>query len=656
MKKLILLIFTTLLIISLAACSSVATSSVESTASTESQNTTPSTSAATESITAVEPTSSDTVLADTHEQPDDYSWNTEDEVLITLSGATGSADGGGVTVVDNRVTIHQAGTYRLNGTLMDGQVIVDTTDKETVRLILDGVEITSNNTSPLFVSKAEKVILILPENSKNTLTDGAAYTLLDAEENEPNAAIFSKADLTIYGSGELIVNANYMDGITSKDGLLINGGEISVNAVDDGIRGKNYLVVKDGNITINTTGDGLKSDEQGDASLGYIRIDGGNLEVTTSGDAINAQTNVVINNGTLLLASGGGSGTWLEESLSAKAIKGVTSVVINGGTITTNSADDSIHSNSAITINGGVFFLASGDDGMHADETLTINGGEIDISESYEGIESAVITINDCELHINSSDDGINVASGVDGSGMDNGWFGDPGAGAPPQPGVDGSGTGDGWFGDPGAGAPPQPGGQLGSFGQDTFSASGDYFLYINGGYVVVNAGGDGIDVNGSVEMTDGLVLVNGPTENMNGALDYMGTFNISGGTLVAAGSAGMAMSPSESSSQNSLLVNFDSTLPAGTTFHIEDESGQDVLTFTPTKDFQSLAFSSADLDIGTTYNIYTGGNTSGEVSDGLAINPAYSGGTKYNSFTLSGIVTTMGNVFSQGPGGGHRR
>jgi hypothetical protein len=160
---------------------------------------------------------------------------------------------------------------------------------------------------------------------------------------------------------------------------------------------------------------------------------------------------------------------------------------------------------------------------MHTDTTLEINSGDINITKSYEGIESAIITINGGNIHITSSDDGLNVAGGNDGSGMMMG------------PGRGGGGRGQG-------GMPGQPGGQVqssdasdqaggdlqpsGMMGQDGFATSGgSYYLHINGGYIVVDAAGDGLDSNGSIEMTDGVVIVNGPTENMNGALDCMGSF-----------------------------------------------------------------------------------------------------------------------------------
>jgi hypothetical protein len=183
---------------------------------------------------------------------------------------------------------------------------------------------------------------------------------------------------------------------------------------------------------------------------------------------------------------------------------------------------------------------------------------------------------------------------------------------------------------------------QGGWLGQDAF-ATGDNYLNINGGYIVIDACGDGLDVNGPIEMADGVVLISGPTENMNGALDYLGQFNISGGFLVAAGSAGMAQAPSTSSEQYSLLLSFDGTARAGTLVHIETSDGEEILTFAPAKQYQTLVFSSSELEPGFTYDVYLEGSSDGEASDGLYQGGSYTSGTKYTSFTVSDIVTWLG-------------
>ncbi len=418
MKRFLTVILVIILGISLGACSTqnVATTIPQTIESVKTATAGEATELVPSTQTAEASEENETINRQTHETDDDYSWDNNSIVTITLSGQSAASRGDGVTITGNQVTITAAGTYSLSGTLSDGQVIVDTKDEETVKLILDGVDITSMNSAPLYIADAEKVVLILAENSENTLTDGSDYAYENEEEDEPNSALFSDADLTLFGSGSLTVNGNYNDGITSKDGLIIAGGNITVNAVDDGIRGKDYVVVKDGTLTITATGDGLKADNEEDAALGYITVSDGSVTVTAGGDAISAQTDVLISGGTFNLAAGGGSGTWLDESTSAKGIKGLASVIVDGGMFNINTADDGVHSNGDITVDGGTFQIASGDDGMHADAALTINNGEIVVSESYEGIESAVITINDGSLHINASDDGINVASGVDGS------------------------------------------------------------------------------------------------------------------------------------------------------------------------------------------------------------------------------------------------
>ncbi|MCK6580734.1 MAG: hypothetical protein L6Q98_21795 [Anaerolineae bacterium] len=161
----------------------------------------------------------------------------------------------------------------------------------------------------------------------------------------------------------------------------------------------------------------------------------------------------------------------------------------------------------------------------------------------------------------------------------------------------------------------------------------------------MVDSDGDGIDVNGAVEMTGGVVIVNGPTEQMNGALDYDAYFVISGGFLVAAGSSGMAQAPGDNSSQNSLLVNLSSALPAGTLVHIQNSSGNDLVTFSPTKQYQSISFSSAELVTGSSYTIYFGGSAEGTAVDGLYQDAAaaYSGGTEAATFSVSSAVTMLG-------------
>ncbi len=159
----------------------------------------------------------------------------------------------------------------------------------------------------------------------------------------------------------------------------------------------------------------------------------------------------------------------------------------------------------------------------------------------------------------------------------------------------------------------------------------------------MVDATGDGIDCNGRVFMTDGIVLINGPTESMNGPVDYLGEFTISGGFLVAVGSSGMAQAPSDSSTQCALMVNLDAVQPAGTLVHVQGEDGTDILTFAPTKEYQSVLVSSADIQEGATYTMYVEGSSSGVATDGLYTDGAYAPGSECVTLTMSGTVVTSG-------------
>ncbi len=550
---------------------------------------------------------------------DESTIDTSDATQINLLGNSISVSGSGAIVDVSTVTISSAGTYQLEGTLNDGQIIVDTEDGDDVTLVLNGIDISSSTTAPIFIQSAEQTIIHLAGGTANTLTDASSYVFDDPEEDEPDAALFSKDDLVIEGSGTLTINANYNDAIKSKDGLDISNGTLQIISVDDGIIGKDYINIKNGNFTIDVQGDGLKSTNDEDTEKGYVSIENGTFTITSGADAIQAETDITIGNGTFSLVTGGGTGgaDSLTEDDSAKGLKGSVSVTISGGSFSVDSADDAIHSNGTIDIDGGTFTIATGDDGFHADADLTINSGDINITQSYEGIEGATVTINGGDIRTVSSDDGINVAGGTDDDSATMFAMGGPGGGHFPG-------------------------------GNDTFTNFGDYHLYINDGTIVIDAGGDGLDSNGSAEINGGLIIVNGPTNSGNGALDYNSTFTMNGGTLIAVGSSGMAEAPTNDSTQNAVMVNFNSSLSAGTLINFQDSNGNDVVTFAPSKTYQSIVYSSQDLITGETYQVYTGGSASGTVSDGLYQDDgSYRPGTQYTEFAIFNTVTTVGQTMN---------
>ena len=510
-----------------------------------------------------------------------------DMSYITLEGTSIVLDGDSATVEGNVITITSAGMYSVSGTLNDGQIRVNTEDSEMVKLVLNGVDITCSTSAPIYIIKAAKTVITLADGTENYITDEDSYVFDDAASDEPNAAVFSKDDLTINGGGSLTVEAKYNNGIASKDDLKITGGSITVNAVNDGIKGRDCIAVKDGTITVNAGGDGMQSNNDEDSEKGFVFIEGATFNIIAGADGIQAETGILITGGNMAIATGGGSSVSATDT--AKGIKAGLDVTIEEGTISIDSADDCIHSNDSIMINAGLLALASGDDAIHADSSIEINGGDINIATCYEGIESANVTINDGDIRLVASDDGINAVSDD---------------GETPVMG------------------PPGQGG-------------GNNHLYIKGGYIAIDALGDGFDVNGSVYMTSGSLIINGPVRNDNGALDYTGVFEMTGGFLVAVGSAGMAQIPSQSSTQSSMGLRYSALQAAGTMIHIGTEDGQGLLTFVPTKTYQSVVFSSAQLKKGSTYVVYSGGSSTGTVTDGLYSGGTYTPGTELGSFTL---------------------
>ncbi len=597
----------------------------------------------------------------------DASWDDATATRITLSDTGITVEGSGATAQGSGVTISEAGTYVLAGDVSDGQVAVDSPGDGLVHIVLAGVDVTCADSAPLYVANSDKTVITLAPGTQNSLTDGANYTYPDAETGEPDAALFSKDDLTINGSGALTITGNCKNGIVSKDDLRITGGDITVTAVNDALKGKDLIGVTGGVFHLTAGADGLQSSNDGDAEKGYIYLEGGVFTITAGTDAIEAQTTLGISGGDFTLTTGGGSanssrqagqpgndwGRWgggprgttsdvtsdttaaadpaagdgasgdsgttsgstatASTGTSAKALKAGTGVFVSGGGFTIDSSDDAVHSNGNVAISGGVFAISSGDDGIHADADLHIAGGEISIALSYEGIEAAVMTVDGGTIRVVASDDALNVAGGADGSSVN------------------------------------------GRAGQNAFTVNENNRLYLNGGHIVLDSGGDGLDCNGRVYMTGGTVVVNGPVNDGNGAVDYLGEFTVSGGFLVAVGSSGMAQAPSESSTQASIMVNFDQTQQAGTLVHIQGADGRDVLTMAPSKAFQSLVVCSPDLQQGATYTVSLGGNSTGTVTDTLYTGGTYSGGADYVSLTLADMVTISGTAGRGGMGGGGR-
>lgn len=536
----------------------------------------------------------------------DSSWSLDNGVTIDCDGTEVLIEGAGAAAENGSVTITKAGTYILSGELTKGTVSIDAGKDDVVRLVLNGISITSENSSAINGMQNEKIMITLAEGTSNILSDGSAYVYSDSSTDEPNAALFSKDDLVINGTGSLTVNGNYQDGIRSKDNLTIISGSLIVAAAKDGIQGKDSVVIKDGNIQITAGADGMVSSNDTDAGMGFICLESGTYRIISGNDGIQAQQVLQITGGSIYIEAGGTSSAASGQDTSgesSKGIKGNAAIYIASGNLNIDSFDDAIHSNGNISITDGSITLASGDDAIHADANLAISGGTLHISNSYEGLEGLSIDISGGSAYVTSSDDGVNAAGGNDSSSSN------------------------------------------GPFGGDRFAANEAAYIHILGGYLYIDASGDGIDSNGDLDISGGTVLVCGPINSGNGALDYNGSGTISGGTLIAAGNAGMAQSLSETSTQASVLIYYDQLQSANTLLNLSDSSDTSILSFAPVKDYQCVLISTPALLTGSTYTLYSGGTSDGVGTDGYYdSSETYTQGTVIQEFSLDSITSTIGS------------
>ena len=466
MKKILSMILAFALCLSLVGCGSASAASDGAAGSTSSA----AVSTAAESTAAPE-TKAGLLAAEAEAEED-----VETTVTITLSDGASRADGAGVTVSGDTVTITAGGSYRVTGTLTNGQIVVNAPEEKVV-LALDGVSIACENSAAIYVIDAKKVILSLVSGSENTLASTGEY--IQTDDNTVDAAIFSKDDLTLKGSGALTVSSETGHGIVSKGELKIKSGTLTVTAAKKGMA-----------------------------------------------------------------------------------------------------------ANDLVEITGGDITIASGKHGIHCDEALTVSHGTVNITKSFEGLEAKTIEISGGDIAITASDDGLNATDSASGTEAD-GW---------------------GW-----------------GFGGIDEAQEGVYIL-ISGGKLTVNASGDGLDSNGDLTITGGEVYVSGPTSDGDGALDYAGTGTITGGTLIAAGSSGMAQSLS-SDAQGVMLLMLSGAQSAGSAVTVKDADGTVLASFTPEKSYTSVVISAPGMESGGTYTVECGGESRSVTLEGCTYSEGGFGG-----------------------------
>ena len=587
---------TLLAALALTGCSTTSNALASGTAADSSVGTTATTSSATATDTATSSSSFSTNVksgekldVDTHYSGQDLSWDTSSETAIDLSNPTATD---GVTVEDGTLTITKAGTYKLSGEYQ-GQIKVETADSDAVRLVLDNANITNSSGAALNVVNADEVILYSASGTTNTIGDGADYTATG--EDDPDAVVYSKADLTIAGEGTLKVNGNHEDGIHTSDGLVIASGTLEVNAANTGIKGKDYVDILGGTINVTAQQDGIKSTNDTEEGQGWTRLSNGTVTVNAGDDGFKASR----------------------------------VVEISGGSLTVEQSDEGIEAQ-YINVSGGDVNVTSADDGMNA---------SLKTSDS-ESTDSSANTSDTANQQQNNQQQGSipgGQQSGTSGTAQQQNNTqnqGNQNMGQPPampggnaQDGTSQNGTTG--TGQQGMGQPPQ-GGMPGG-GGGTFEVV-DAAINVSGGNITVNAEGDGIDSNGVTTLSGGTLIVNGPSQGGNAALDTNGDLLLNGATVLSGSTADMFEAPSTNSTSGYLKLTNSSGFEQGSTVQVADSSGKVVANYKVTKsNVQLVLVSSSSIVKGQSYTVYT--TTSAVDSNAASL---ASGATELGSFTAS--------------------
>jgi len=512
-----------------------------------------------------------------------------DAVTVKLTGTGAEISGAGAEFEDGTLKITKGGTYVLSGRL-DGQILLETDKKEEVTLYLNGVEIASEGAYAIASVKGKAVAVILADGTENTLTAKGIADEDNArtEEEEADAAIYVKNDLTMDGTGSLSITSAGK-GIHAKDNLVLADGVIDITSADDAFNGKDSITADGGAFTVTVTD-------------------------TEEGKAMTSRGAVTLNGGTMTVAA------------SNEGIEGLT-----------------------VTVNGGFWDVTAADDGVNAREKAetTETAETTESTETVESTETAGSTETIGTAETAQTEETTGAADGMN--------QGNPSEDAPENMPQDGGFDGRGGF----DGMPPQGGfgGRDGFDGHGGFGGQGGFGgmteeemaaerlkmqynekcqIVVNGGTLIVNSQGDGLDSNGDIHINGGEVYVSSAEDSGNTALDWNGTGYVDGGILIAAGMPGMAEAVSDESGQNILTVCYENQIAAGTEISVKDPEGKVIMGWTVPKAFQSLQLSASGLETDKTYTV-----TAGETE---------------NSVTITGTNTYEGERGFGGRGGFGRR
>lgn len=582
---------------------------------------------------------------------------------VTFSETSAEVSADGAEFKDGVLTVSKAGTYILSGKLTNGRVVINADKKDDVRIVLNGADITSADNSPFTVVQADKVSITLEEKSENKLTDGSEYKT--SSDDKTDACVFSKADLTINGSGSLEITANYKHGIVTKDDLVITGGKLTVTSKNTAVSCKDSVKISGGELDLSAGTNGIRSDNSEDAAKGFISITGGNIKIVSNNDGIEAETVLKIDGRTFDITTGGGSknsstkqdgkpnenwqknmdndgggmrgGRMKGQMQGGQMPDGQTPPDMQGGDKLTNTAnaqtsqqpaieqnaDSSETSTSAkalkagsdLEITAGTFNIDSADDSIHSNANVNITGGTLNAASGDDGVHADKnLTISNGEINITKSYEGLEGMTTTISGGTINVTASDDGINC-----AGGSDTG-----------------SDGRMGKDMFAPQEGVYLKITGGTITVNANGDGLDSNGDLFVEGGTTVVYGPTNGGNGALDYNGKASITGGSVIALGATGMEENFGDTSIQCSVLCDFDFTIAANTELTITDKSGNVVFKATNPKTWQGVVFSSSDIKQGETYTLKAGDST--------------------QTIEVTSVSTSNSKGSQFGPGGGRMR